>query len=99
MLRKDRDVGIVPRSACTPRFLSSPGMFGLQKGVWRQRGDHETLEEHEPHPAASTNGRKGWCKWPSCNANRGIVRDSAGAAAVALEGTFIEMLKVLCFSA
>ena len=28
----------------------------------------------------------------------GIVRDSAGLA-VALEGTFIEMLKVLCFSA
>ena len=28
----------------------------------------------------------------------GIVRDSAGAA-VALEGTFIEIMKVLCFSA
>ena len=60
--------------------------------------DHETLGGHGPHPPASTNGHKDGASGHRVTLTGGIVRDSAGAA-VALEGTFIGILKVLCFSA
>ena len=98
MLRKDRDVGNVPRSARAPRFSSRTGLFGLKKGVRRQQGITRRLKStnliHRHQQMAAKEGANGH----HVTLTRGIIRDSADAA-VALEGTFIEILKVLCFSA
>ena len=71
MLLKDWEVGNVPRSMRTPRFISRPGVFNLQQSVVSVE-DHRMLEEHdEPRPLVPVDGRKeGRCKWPLCNANR-----------------------------
>ena len=96
MLRKDGDVGNVPRSARTQQFLSRPGVFGLQKRSVVLAGDREMPEEHEPRPPAPTNGRKGGrCKWPSRSAKRQD-RHGLGWCSGDVGGdTLIEILKVL----
>ena len=71
MLLKDREVGNVPGSVRTPRFISRPGVFDLQQSVVSVK-NHRMLEEHdEPRPLVPVDGHtEGRCKWPLCNANR-----------------------------
>ena len=98
MLRKDRGVGNVPRNARTLRFPSRLRLFGLQKRVRRQQRITRRLKStdliHRHQQMATKDGASGH----HVTLTGGIVRDLAGAA-VALEGTFIGILKVLCFSA